>query len=44
MRTRAQGKDFQEWIQYDIEYVDRIGPLMDLAICVKTVINLVRGK
>ena len=44
MRTREQGKDFQEWIQYDIEYVERISPLMDLSICVRTVQNLLKRK
>lgn len=44
MRTREQGKDFQEWIQYDIAYVERMGPLFDLWICIRTFINLVRRK
>ena len=42
MRTRAPGKDFQEWIQYDIEYVDRKGPWLDLRIFVLTVMNVLR--
>jgi lipopolysaccharide/colanic/teichoic acid biosynthesis glycosyltransferase len=40
MRTRAPGKDFQEWIQYDIEYVERRGPWLDLRIIAMTVLNL----
>ena len=42
MRTRAPGKDFQEWIQYDIEYVERKGPLLDLRIVALTAMNLLR--
>jgi lipopolysaccharide/colanic/teichoic acid biosynthesis glycosyltransferase len=42
MRTRAPGKDFQEWIQYDIEYVDRKSPWLDLRIFVMTVMNVLR--
>ncbi len=40
MRTRAPGKDFQEWIQYDIEYVERKSPLLDLRIFVQTIMNM----
>ncbi len=40
MRTRAPGKDFQEWIQYDIEYVARKGPLLDLRIFILTVLTV----
>ena len=40
MRTREAGKDFQEWIQYDIEYVRRMGPWLDLRICLQTVQNI----
>jgi lipopolysaccharide/colanic/teichoic acid biosynthesis glycosyltransferase len=36
-RTRRPGTDFQEWIRYDIEYVRRATPWLDLAICVRTV-------
>ncbi len=43
-RTRAEGKDFQEWIQYDIEYVERMGPLFDAWLCVMTVVNILRRK
>jgi len=40
MRTRAPGKDFQEWIQYDIEYVERKSPWLDLRILVLTVLGV----
>jgi lipopolysaccharide/colanic/teichoic acid biosynthesis glycosyltransferase len=43
-RTRAEGKDFQEWIQYDIEYVERMGPLFDLWLCILTVVNIIRRR
>ena len=39
-RTREAGKDFQEWIRYDMEYVERMGPLFDAWICILTVFNL----
>jgi lipopolysaccharide/colanic/teichoic acid biosynthesis glycosyltransferase len=41
MRTREPGKDFQEWIRWDMEYVRRMGIGLDLWICVRTVWNLV---
>jgi lipopolysaccharide/colanic/teichoic acid biosynthesis glycosyltransferase len=36
-RTRADGADFQEWIRYDIEYVERATFRMDLYIIAKTI-------
>ncbi len=36
-RTRADGADFQEWIRYDIEYVERANFLLDLYIIYKTI-------
>jgi lipopolysaccharide/colanic/teichoic acid biosynthesis glycosyltransferase len=42
-RTRAAGADFQEWIKYDIEYVERANFFLDLWIIWKTVMLLVRG-
>lgn len=42
-RTRAKGADFQEWIKYDIEYVERAGFWLDLYIIWKTVQLAVRG-
>lgn len=32
-RTRAEYKDFQEWIQYDTQYVRDLSPGQDLWIC-----------
>ncbi|MEM1109239.1 MAG: sugar transferase [Planctomycetota bacterium] len=36
MRSRDQGKDFQEWIRYDIEYVENWSWKMDFKIILKT--------
>ena len=36
-RTRRAGTDFQEWIRYDIEYVEKRTFWMDLVIILKTV-------
>lgn len=46
MRTREEGKDFQEWIKYDLQYVQRMSLWLDLEIVVKTVracIRQIRG-
>ncbi len=40
MRTREPGKDFQEWIRWDMEYVRRMGFGLDLWICWRTAWNL----
>jgi lipopolysaccharide/colanic/teichoic acid biosynthesis glycosyltransferase len=37
-RTRADGADFQEWIRYDIEYVEKASFWLDLYIVWKTVL------
>ena len=42
-RTRAPGLDFQEWIKYDIEYVNRASLLLDLKIVLKTIYRTVVG-
>ena len=42
-RTRAPGLDFQEWIRYDIEYVNRASLLLDAKICFKTLYRIVSG-
>jgi lipopolysaccharide/colanic/teichoic acid biosynthesis glycosyltransferase len=42
-RTRLRGTDFQEWIKYDIEYVENQGWLLDLHIIWKTIRVLIRG-
>jgi lipopolysaccharide/colanic/teichoic acid biosynthesis glycosyltransferase len=36
-RTRRRGNDFQEWIRYDIEYVERRSWRLDLYILWKTI-------
>jgi lipopolysaccharide/colanic/teichoic acid biosynthesis glycosyltransferase len=36
-RTRQRGLDFQEWIKYDIEYVENAGWPMDLKILWQTI-------
>jgi lipopolysaccharide/colanic/teichoic acid biosynthesis glycosyltransferase len=36
-RTRADGADFQEWIRYDIEYVEKATFLLDLYIIWRTI-------
>ena len=43
-RTRAPGRDFQEWIKYDIEYVNRASMILDLVICAKTITRTLRGE
>ena len=42
-RTRARGADFQEWIKYDIEYVETAHWWLDLLIIWKTVLAVIRG-
>ncbi|HYE03109.1 MAG TPA: sugar transferase, partial [Phycisphaerales bacterium] len=41
-RTRAAGADFQEWIRYDIQYVENRSLRLDLWIIWQTVVMLVR--
>ncbi|MEO1277621.1 MAG: sugar transferase [Planctomycetota bacterium] len=41
-RTRAAGSDFQEWIRYDIEYVENMSLWLDLKIIWRTVITILR--
>lgn len=36
-RTRADGADFQEWIRYDIEYVERANFTLDIYIIWRTI-------
>jgi lipopolysaccharide/colanic/teichoic acid biosynthesis glycosyltransferase len=36
-RTRRSGLDFQEWIKYDIEYIENAGWRMDLTILWETI-------
>jgi len=42
-RTRQEGADFQEWIRYDIEYVERAGLWLDVVIIARTIIMLIKG-
>ncbi len=42
-RTRATGLDFQEWIRYDIEYVENISFRLDLWIIWKTILYVLKG-
>lgn len=40
-RSRDAGRDFQEWIRYDIEYVEHWSWKMDLMIIGKTILSFV---
>lgn len=42
-RTRAPQTDFQEWIRYDLEYVQRQSWRLDLWIILQTVRKVLRG-
>jgi lipopolysaccharide/colanic/teichoic acid biosynthesis glycosyltransferase len=42
-RTRATGADFQEWIKYDIEYVENASFRLDLYVIWKTIALVLRG-
>lgn len=39
-RSRAQGLDFQEWIRYDIEYVERMSWRLDMWIIWRTILQM----
>ncbi len=39
---RRAGSDFQEWIRYDIEYVETRSWWLDMKIIWKTVLTMVR--
>ena len=41
-RTRRAGNDFQEWIKYDLEYVEKASWRLDLVILMKTVSTMIR--
>jgi lipopolysaccharide/colanic/teichoic acid biosynthesis glycosyltransferase len=41
-RTRQSGADFQEWIKYDIEYVEKRTWALDLWIIWKTITQVFR--
>jgi lipopolysaccharide/colanic/teichoic acid biosynthesis glycosyltransferase len=42
-RTRLPGLDFQEWIKYDIEYVQTQGWWLDIKIIYQTIVTILRG-
>ena len=39
-RTRRAGSDFQEWIKYDLEYVENRTAWLDMVIIYKTIANI----
>lgn len=41
-RTRRPGMDFQEWVYYDTEYVRKVSLRLDLIICIRTILHLVK--
>ena len=41
-RTRRAGADFQEWIKYDIQYVERRTLWLDLKIIGQTIVHILR--
>jgi lipopolysaccharide/colanic/teichoic acid biosynthesis glycosyltransferase len=43
MRSRSAGLDFQEWIRYDLAYVQNMSAKLDLWIIWKTLGVLIRG-
>jgi lipopolysaccharide/colanic/teichoic acid biosynthesis glycosyltransferase len=44
MRTRQQGEDFQEWIKFDIQYVQQASFWTDLVILFKTARLVLAGR
>lgn len=42
-RTRLPGRDFQEWIYYDTKYIRELSLKMDLWICWKTIVHMVKS-
>ncbi|MBN2020372.1 MAG: sugar transferase [Sedimentisphaerales bacterium] len=42
-RTRKRMRDFQEWIHYDVEYVRNLSPALDLWICLKTFLKMLKN-
>ena len=42
-RTRAESKDFQEWLHYDTEYVRNLSVWLDLWVCWKTAQKLINN-
>ncbi|MEZ6191222.1 MAG: sugar transferase [Phycisphaerales bacterium] len=44
MRSRQDGLDFQEWIRYDIEYVENMNWKMDLKIICQTIKHMLGAR
>lgn len=44
MRSREAGLDFQEWIRYDIEYVENMSWKMDIKIIYQTIKHMLGSK
>ncbi len=42
-RTRRSGQDFQEWLYYDTQYIKKVSLRLDIWICLKTAIKLIRA-
>lgn len=42
MRTRESGSDFQEWIRYDLDYVENASIRLDCWIIFKTILMIIR--
>lgn len=42
-RTREIGLDFQEWIKYDIEYVENASFSLDMMIILRTIVSVIAG-
>jgi lipopolysaccharide/colanic/teichoic acid biosynthesis glycosyltransferase len=42
-RSRLEGLDFQEWIKYDLQYVENAGWRLDLVILWQTFTMILRG-
>jgi lipopolysaccharide/colanic/teichoic acid biosynthesis glycosyltransferase len=40
-RTRLRGRDFQEWVKYDIQYVENMGWALDLKLLWQTVLVVI---
>jgi lipopolysaccharide/colanic/teichoic acid biosynthesis glycosyltransferase len=43
-RTRRKGLDFQEWVKFDLEYVQRRGWRLDLRIILMTLKMMLGGR
>jgi lipopolysaccharide/colanic/teichoic acid biosynthesis glycosyltransferase len=41
-RTRLKGRDFQEWIKYDIQYVETMNWFLDIKLIWQTVLVIAR--